>query len=442
MAINSMSSNSMLIIMLDYATLKLPATRIRRKTMAKYWSKQDTLWSFALYGTAVGAGTLFLPIQLGSSGTIVLLLTAIVAWPMTYWPHKALSQFILAAPIDSRSDGITAAMKCYYGKKAANILTILYFIAFLVIILIYAVAITNSLLEQLARYYEINQRFRVILSLAVVMGLNLIFLMGRHITIKVMGFLVFPLIGYFLFLSCYLIRYWQPGLINLHESVTSHTFHQIWLAIPVMVFAFSHTPIISTFTVAQRERFGDAAMKHCSKIMQVAYVIITLSVLFFVFSCYLSIPASFIQAAKEKGLPVLSALSMQKNAPSWLAISGFIVAIIALSKSFLGTYFGVIEGATELTRNTLKQLKIRESDRFNRILSISMVSALTFTVCCINPNALSMIYKISGPLIAMILFIMPTLSAWLVPALKPFRSVSYGIILSVGLICVSVMFIS
>jgi amino acid permease len=34
---------------------------------------------------------------------------------------------------------------------------------------------------------------RVLVSLGVVLVLNLIFLMGRHITIKVMGFLVFPL---------------------------------------------------------------------------------------------------------------------------------------------------------------------------------------------------------------------------------------------------------
>ncbi|RLY01499.1 threonine/serine transporter [Escherichia coli] len=31
--------------------------------MSNIWSKEETLWSFALYGTAVGAGTLFLPIQ-------------------------------------------------------------------------------------------------------------------------------------------------------------------------------------------------------------------------------------------------------------------------------------------------------------------------------------------------------------------------------------------
>lgn len=56
--------------------------------MSKIWSKEETLWSFALYGTAVGAGTLFLPIQLGSAGAVVLFITALVAYPFTYWPTK------------------------------------------------------------------------------------------------------------------------------------------------------------------------------------------------------------------------------------------------------------------------------------------------------------------------------------------------------------------
>jgi hypothetical protein len=117
--------------------------------MSKIWSKEETLWSFALYGTAVGAGTLFLPIQLGSAGAIVLFITALVAWPLTYWPHKALSQFILSANI-APGTGITGAVNHYYGKKIGNLITGLYFLAFFVVVLIYAVAITNSLAEQVA----------------------------------------------------------------------------------------------------------------------------------------------------------------------------------------------------------------------------------------------------------------------------------------------------
>ncbi|WP_133631322.1 amino acid permease [Enterobacter sp. OV724] len=408
--------------------------------MSKIWSKEETLWSFALYGTAVGAGTLFLPIQLGSAGAIVLLVTALVAYPLTYWPHKALAQFILSSNAKG-SEGITSAVTHYYGKKIGNLITTLYFVAFFVVVLIYAVAITNSITEQLARRLTVDTTVRVMVSLGVVMVLNLIFLTGRHITIKVMGFLVFPLIAYFLFVSLYLTSSWQPSLLTSQMAVNQHTLHQVWISIPVMVFAFSHTPIISTFAVDRREKYGDAAMGKCKKIMKVAYLIICLSVLFFVFSCLLSIPPSYIVAAKEEGVTILSALSMMPSSPAWLGISGIIVAIVAMSKSFLGTYFGVIEGATEIVKSSLNQVGIKKSRAFNRALSIMAVSFVTFVVCCINPNAISMIYAISGPLIAMILFIMPTLSTYLIPALKPYRSIGSLITLIVGVLCVSVMFV-
>jgi serine transporter len=408
--------------------------------MSKIWSKEETLWSFALYGTAVGAGTLFLPIQLGAAGAVVLFITALVAWPLTYWPHRALCQFILSANTPA-SVGITGAVSHYYGKKIGNLITALYFVAFFVVVLIYAVAITNSLAEQISHYRLVDLPLRALLSLGVVLLLNLIFLTGRQTTIKVMGMLVFPLIAYFLFLSIYLIGSWQPSLLTTQMEVNTHTMHQVWLSIPVMVFAFSHTPIISTFAIDRREKYGEQAMGKCKKIMKVAYLIICLSVLFFVFSCLMSIPPSYINAAKNEGVTILSALSMVPNSPSWLSISGIIVAVVAMSKSFLGTYFGVIEGASEMVKSSLNQVGVRKSRSFNRGLSIMLVSTLTFIVCCINPNAISMIYAISGPLIAMILFIMPTLSTYLIPALKPYRSIGSLITLIVGLMCVSVMFL-
>lgn len=408
--------------------------------MSKIWSKDETLWSFALYGTAVGAGTLFLPIQLGSAGAIVLFITALVAYPLTYWLHRALAQFILSSKTKG-NEGITGAVSHYYGKKIGNLITTLYFIAFFVVVQIYAVAITNSLTEQLAKHLTVDTTVRVLVSLSVVLVLNLIFLMGRHITIKVMGFLVFPLIAYFLFVSIYLTGSWQPSLLTSQMAVDRHTLHQVWISIPVMVFAFSHTPIISTFAVDRREKFADAAMDKCRKIMKVAYLIICLSVLFFVFSCLLSIPPSYIVAAKEQGVTILSALSMMPSSPAWLGISGIIVAIVAMSKSFLGTYFGVIEGATEIVKSSLNQVGVKKSRAFNRAISIMGVSLITFAVCCINPNAISMIYAISGPLIAMILFIMPTLSTYLIPSLKPYRSPGSLLTLIVGVLCVSVMFV-
>ncbi len=54
------------------------------------WKKQDTIWMLSLYGTAIGAGTLFLPIDAGINGIWPLLIMALLAFPMTYFSHRAL----------------------------------------------------------------------------------------------------------------------------------------------------------------------------------------------------------------------------------------------------------------------------------------------------------------------------------------------------------------
>ncbi len=84
--------------------------------------------------------------------------------PLTYWPHKALSQFILSANI-APGTGITGAVNHYYGKKIGNLITGLYFLAFFVVVLIYAVAITNSLAEQVAHRTPMTPWLRALLSL-------------------------------------------------------------------------------------------------------------------------------------------------------------------------------------------------------------------------------------------------------------------------------------
>lgn len=60
---------------------------------------------------------------------------------------------------------ITGAVNHYYGKKIGNLITGLYFLAFFVVVLIYAVAITNSLAEQVAHRTPMTPGLRALLSL-------------------------------------------------------------------------------------------------------------------------------------------------------------------------------------------------------------------------------------------------------------------------------------
>ncbi|MGE6105618.1 hypothetical protein ACLHZT_18705 [Aeromonas veronii] len=46
------------------------------------WEKSDSVWTMGLYATAVGAGTLFLPITVGSNSPVILLFILLLAFPL------------------------------------------------------------------------------------------------------------------------------------------------------------------------------------------------------------------------------------------------------------------------------------------------------------------------------------------------------------------------
>ena len=49
-------------------------------TTNKKWNKFDTAWVLNLFGTAVGAGVLFLPINAGMGGFWPLIVMAVFSW--------------------------------------------------------------------------------------------------------------------------------------------------------------------------------------------------------------------------------------------------------------------------------------------------------------------------------------------------------------------------
>lgn len=106
------------------------------------WRKSDTMWMLGLYGTAIGAGVLFLPINAGVGGLIPLIIMAIIAFPMTYFAHRGLTRFVLSGK--NPGEDITEVVEEHFGVGAGKLITLLYFFAIYPILLVYSVAITNT----------------------------------------------------------------------------------------------------------------------------------------------------------------------------------------------------------------------------------------------------------------------------------------------------------
>lgn len=57
------------------------------------FSYKDFTWCLSLFGTAVGAGVLFLPIKAGAGGFWPLVILALIAAPMTWFRTQIFSSF-------------------------------------------------------------------------------------------------------------------------------------------------------------------------------------------------------------------------------------------------------------------------------------------------------------------------------------------------------------
>ena len=117
-------------------------------------NKFDLAWVLNLFGTAVGAGVLFLPINAGMSGFWPLVAMAVIVGPMTYFSHRGLARFVLSSA--KPGSDITEVVEEHFGKTAGKLITLLYFFAIFPILLIYVRR--RQLLPELALAFAPPQR--------------------------------------------------------------------------------------------------------------------------------------------------------------------------------------------------------------------------------------------------------------------------------------------
>ena len=252
--------------------------------------------------------------------------------------------------------------------------------------------------------------------------------------------MVYPFIVALLFLAVYLIPHWNGGILTTASQVPapSALLHTLWLAIPVMVFSFNHSPIISAFAVDQKRRYGVHAEERSSQILSRAHALMVLMVLFFVFSCVLTLSPEQLAEAKEQNLSILSYLANHFSNPT-IAVAAPVIAFVAISKSFLGHYIGASEGLKGLIVKSGKRPSAKALDR--------IVAAFMLVICWIiatlNPSILGMIETVGGPVIAAILFLMPMYAIRKVPAMARYRDQASNVfVTAVGLVAISALIYS
>ncbi|MFM4712233.1 amino acid permease [Aeromonas veronii] len=403
------------------------------------WEKSDSVWTMGLYATAVGAGTLFLPITVGSNSPVILLFILLLAFPLSYYSHRALSRFVLSS--SHREGDITHVVEEHFGARAGKLLMLVYLMAFYPIILVYSISITNAIQSFVVHQLGYAELPRGLLVLGVMLGLHLVLLAGKQIVVSAISVLALPMVAFLIGLSIYLLPQWSLSYFSESQSVDWRDpafWKSLWLIVPVMVFSFSHAPIISSFSAAQKKRCQESADLRAKRIIKYSSMLICGSVLFFVVSCVMSLSQAEMALARTDNISVLSALANKFSNPL-IAYVGPLIAILAMSKSFLGTSMGVSEGTVSMVSGACQGLGLSLKESTIARVSSVILFMVTAVITYLNPNVLDIIERVSGPLIAVILFLLPACSIYRLPALKRYRGPSTLFVLVMGLLAISAL---
>lgn len=401
---------------------------------APRWNGFDRNWMISLFGTAIGAGILFLPINAGSGGVWPLLVVSLMVAPMTYLAHRALSRMICHSR--RPGDDITVVAKDFFGDGFGKLVTVLYFFAIFPIVLIYGIGITNTVDSLIVNQFHQSSPPRAVLSFVLIAAMMGVLVAGQRIMLIVTGWLVYPLIAVLFGVTVYLIPSWKLDFFSADVPSVGSLAKSIWLMIPVMVFAFNHSPAISQFSLAMKQEYPQHAPEKASQVLKRTTVLLVVFAMGFVWSCVLALGVDGLAAARKTNLPVLSYLANVHSAP-FISYLGPVVAITAIASSFFGHYLGAAEGLAGIVRFADPDAKKISNPLLNKAIAV-FIFLSTWLAAVINPSILSMIEQLSGPIIAMVLFLLPMWAIHQVPVLQRYRGRASNVFVVVaGLLAVS-----
>lgn len=119
-------------------TQKLSPAEFKQATK---FDSTDFGWIIMSIGMAIGAGIVFLPVQVGLMGMWVFLLSSIIGYPAMYLFQRLFINTLAESP---ECKDYPTVISGYLGKNWGIFLGVLYFIMLVIWMFVYSTAITND----------------------------------------------------------------------------------------------------------------------------------------------------------------------------------------------------------------------------------------------------------------------------------------------------------
>jgi serine transporter len=403
---------------------------------AKKFDRADLGWITMSIGMAIGAGIVFLPVQVGVLGLWVFLLSSIVGYPAMYLFQRL---FINTLATSKECQDYPSVISQYLGKNWGVALGALYFIMLIIWGFIYSLAITNDSASYLQSFGVTNE----LLSDSVVYPLMLISLLvwvassQEKLLFTISGTMAIVVLMVVAVMSFLLIPYWSMANVSELEwswSLIENAIGTLPFTLTSILFIQSLSPMVISYRA--RHQSVEVARYKALRAMNIAFAILFLVVFFFAISFTFAISHEQALQAKSQNISALAIIA-QYYPGSWATIAGVVINLFAVVTSFFGVFLALREALGGLMKNFLTRMSLMIDDTSTKILTTTFLILVCWAVAISNLPILKLA-SFSGPIFGLVGCLIPAYLVFKVPTLHRYKTLSvYFIILTGLLLCIA-----
>ncbi|HJE83935.1 amino acid permease [Megasphaera butyrica] len=396
----------------------------------------DWGWVIMSIGMAIGAGIVFLPVQVGIAGIWIYLLSSVIGYPAMYLFQKLFINTLAAA---EKAEDYPSIIAGYLGKNWGFFLGVLYFIMLVIWVFVYSTAITNDSASFLHTFGVTDTVLsdNPFYGLAIICILVALASRGEKLLFKLSTGMVLTKIGVIAILGVIMVQHWDLanfGSFPDFEYLIKQTIIMLPFTLTSILFIQSLSPMVISYRAHNKSI--EVARYKAIRAMNIAFGILFVVVFFYAISFNLAMGHDQAVEAYSKNISSL-AMAAQGFEGNSVRIMSLVLNIFAVMTAYFSVFLGFREACHGIALNCLRRMMPEERINKGALKFGILIFAVLVSWGAIVLNAPVLSFtSICSPIFGLVGCLIPAYLVYKVPMLHQFKDLSLKIIIFTGILLV------
>ncbi len=402
----------------------------------------DRGWIIMSIGMAIGAGIVFLPVQVGLVGVWVFLLSALIAYPSIYLLQRLFINTLADSPDCNDYPSIIGG---YLGKNWGFFLGILYFMMSLICVFMYSTALTNDSASFLQSFGVTKGLLsdNPLYGLAVICFMVVVASRGEQLLFKVSTLMVFTKMCVVACLGLLMVQSWDLANLGAFPD-WSYILKQTIIMLPYTLTSIIFIPCLSPMVISYRSHHTSihVARYKAMRAMKIAFFVLFITVFSYAMSFNLAMGHEQAVEAYTNNISALAMVARGADADA-VKIFSLILNIFAVVTAYFSVFLGFKEACTGIALNILSRLLPAEKINKELVSKGILVFAVSVSWGAIVLNApILKLLSFLGPILGCIGCLIPAYLVYKVGSLRKYKGMVLNLIVFSGVLLVVSPFIA